>query len=95
MVFYKGTLAAVNRIMKSLAHFNKPTSFIANMEKSNIFQKGVTDDVKDQILTRTRFTQDFFLIKYLGLPLFPRICSKMDYYTLMDKITHRIKITNS
>ncbi|KAH0777369.1 hypothetical protein KY290_008780 [Solanum tuberosum] len=63
--------------------------------QSNVYLAGVDERVKMQILARTGFSEGVFPIKYLGLPLSPKKWKKIEYWSLIDKITHRIKVTYS
>ncbi|XP_049375433.1 uncharacterized protein LOC125840506 [Solanum verrucosum] len=78
MIFCKGNVASVSRLMEALAHFNVATGLEANLDKSSIFLAGVDEDTKRKILTRTRFSVGIFPIKYLGLPLSPKKWTKTD-----------------
>jgi len=95
MIFCKGYVDSVNRVMETLAHFNAATGLEANLEKSNVYLAGVDERVKMQILARTGFSEGVFPIKYLGLPLSPKKWKKIECWSLIDKITHRIKVTYS
>ncbi|WMV26467.1 hypothetical protein MTR67_019852 [Solanum verrucosum] len=81
--------------MEALAHFNAATGLEANLEKSNVYLARVDERVKMQILARTGFSEGVFPIKYLGLPLSPKKWKKIECWSLIDKITHRIKVTYS
>ncbi|KAH0651565.1 hypothetical protein KY290_032934 [Solanum tuberosum] len=56
---------------------------------------GIDDDTRNQIIKRTGFAVGEFPIKYLGLPLSPKKWRKTDCWSLIDKITQRIKVTYS
>ena len=53
MMFCKGDVQSVSRIIEALQHFSSVTGLVANMEKSNIFMAGVNDITKKQLLLRT------------------------------------------
>lgn len=65
MIFYKGNVSSVNRVMEALAHFGAIIGLVSNMEKFSIFLAGVDEDTRDQILARTDFTLATFTIRYL------------------------------
>lgn len=88
-------MSSVNRLMKILNHFSATTGLIANMDKSNIFLAGIDDNTKEQLLQRTRFVLGALPIKYLGLPLSSKKWNKMNCHQLVEKITHRVKVTYS
>lgn len=50
MMFCKGNIKVVSRVMEALSHFSEVTGLEANMEKSNIFIAGVDESTKDSIL---------------------------------------------
>ncbi|WMV08792.1 hypothetical protein MTR67_002177 [Solanum verrucosum] len=53
MIFCKGNLASMSRVMEALAHFSAATGLEANMEKSSVFIARVDEDTKAHILERT------------------------------------------
>ncbi|XP_049398963.1 uncharacterized protein LOC125862883 [Solanum stenotomum] len=69
MIFCKGDIKSTARVMEALLHFSATTGIVANMEKSSLFLAGVTDNMQEQLLAITGFTQGVFPIRYLGLPL--------------------------
>ncbi|XP_059302055.1 uncharacterized protein LOC132053985 [Lycium ferocissimum] len=91
MIFCKGNLKSVSRVMEALSPFSKVTGLVANLDKSNIFLAGVDDNTQQEILNRTRFFIGSLPIKYLGLPLTSKKWNSMDCQQLVDQITSRIK----
>ncbi|WMV41291.1 hypothetical protein MTR67_034676 [Solanum verrucosum] len=79
--------------MEALTHFSATIGLVANMEKSNLFVTGVTEEVEKQLLSITGFTTESFLIRYLGLSLTFQRWSKMECHQLVNKLTSRIKNT--
>nr|XP_016463101.1 PREDICTED: uncharacterized protein LOC107786164 [Nicotiana tabacum] len=61
MLFCKGNVSSVNRLMEALNHFSATTGLIANMDKSSIFLAGIDDNTKEQLLQRTGFVLVFIL----------------------------------
>lgn len=90
MIFCKGDIQSVARVMEALDHFSRVTGLEANLEKSNIFLAGVNDQLRDQLILKTGVTLGVFPIKYLGLPLSSKKWSKMDCHQLIERITSRI-----
>lgn len=84
MIFCKGNLSLVWRIIEALSHFSKVIGLVANMDKSSIFM------AREQLLLKTGFTLGRLPISYLGLPLSPKEWSKMECHQLIEKITQRI-----
>ncbi|KAH0735285.1 hypothetical protein KY285_010992 [Solanum tuberosum] len=91
MIFCRGDMSSVTRVMEALDHFSQVTGLIANLDKSNIFIAGVGDEVKQNILTKTGFSLGTPPIKYLGLPLTSKKWTKMECQQLVDKIIARIQ----
>ncbi|XP_070050321.1 uncharacterized protein [Nicotiana tomentosiformis] len=89
----QGEETSVNRVMEALKHFSEVSGLIANLDKSNIFMAAVTDQTKERPLDDTGFSEGSFPIRYLGLPLSPKKWSKLECQQLIEKITHRIKVT--
>ncbi|KAH0709160.1 hypothetical protein KY284_010587, partial [Solanum tuberosum] len=56
MIFCKGNVSSVSRLMEALAHFNVATGLEANLDKSSIFLAGVDEDTRRKILTITQFS---------------------------------------
>lgn len=78
-----------------MEHFSTTTGLVANMEKSSIFIAGMGEQLKEQMINLTGFTQGVLPIRYLGLPLSSKKWSKIECQSLIDKITGRIKTTYS
>ncbi|XP_059295407.1 uncharacterized protein LOC132048731 [Lycium ferocissimum] len=90
MVFCKGDMDSIKRVMEALQHFSAVTSLVANLEKSNIFLAGMDDATKERILDSTGFSIGTLPIRYLGIPLSSKKWNKVDCHQLVDKITKRI-----
>lgn len=69
MVFCKGDIKLIQRVMEALRHFSSVTGLEANLQKSNIFLADMEGEVKQRILETNGFTLGTLLIRYLGLPL--------------------------
>ncbi|WMV14376.1 hypothetical protein MTR67_007761 [Solanum verrucosum] len=78
MIFCKGDLKSVNRVMEALNHFSLASRLA-----------GVDDVTKNALLEKTGFALGSFPIRYLGLPLSPKKWNKLDCKILIDKITTR------
>ncbi|XP_049406353.1 uncharacterized protein LOC125870027 [Solanum stenotomum] len=84
MIFCKGNVDSVNRVMKALAHFNVATGLEANLEKSNVYLAGVDERVKTQILARTGFSEVFILPQSI-LKKVDKICRDFLWGSSADK----------
>lgn len=45
MIFYKGEVKSIQRVLEALDHFSQTTELMANVEKTNIFLAGITEEV--------------------------------------------------
>ncbi|KAK6781939.1 hypothetical protein RDI58_019735 [Solanum bulbocastanum] len=66
MIFCKGTMASVSRVMEALAHFTAVTDLEANLDKSSIFLARVDKDPKRQILLELVSQLVYFLSSTLA-----------------------------
>lgn len=53
VVFCKGDVSSVQRVMEALRHFSSVTRLVANEEKSNIFLVAIADGVQPETLDIT------------------------------------------
>lgn len=60
MVFCKGTIALVKRVIEALLHFSNEYGLEENSEKSNMYMEGVIDAMHQDILRITGFTCGIF-----------------------------------
>ncbi|XP_009804741.1 uncharacterized protein LOC142165430 [Nicotiana tabacum] len=93
MLFCKGYVSSVRRVIQALHHFGKVSCLTANLDKSSIFIVGEEESIKEELLAITGFSLGTFPIRYRGLPLSPMKWSKIDCQMLVGKITQRITIT--
>ncbi|XP_070051247.1 uncharacterized protein [Nicotiana tomentosiformis] len=61
-----GEERSVNRVMEALKHFSEVSGLIANLEKSNIFMTGVTNQANEKLLAATGFSKGSFPISFWG-----------------------------
>lgn len=52
VIFCKGDLKSVNRVMEALNNFSLASGLVASMEKSSIFLAGVDDVTKNALLKK-------------------------------------------
>nr|XP_009617193.1 uncharacterized protein LOC104109567 [Nicotiana tomentosiformis]XP_016453371.1 PREDICTED: uncharacterized protein LOC107777757 [Nicotiana tabacum] len=91
MVFCKGNLASITRVMEALNDFSAVTCLVENLEKSNIFLASMEEDEQARILQYTGFSKETLPIRYLGLPLSSMKWNKIECFQLVEKITAKIK----
>nr|XP_009597305.1 uncharacterized protein LOC104093282 [Nicotiana tomentosiformis] len=87
MIFCKGNVSSVKRVIKALNHFGMVSGLTTNLDKSSIFIAGVEESIKEEFLAITGFSLGTFTIRYLGLPISPKKWSKIDCQMLAGKIT--------
>ncbi|WMV25245.1 hypothetical protein MTR67_018630 [Solanum verrucosum] len=92
MIFCRGDVGSVTRVMEALTHFSEVTGLVVNVDKSNLFVAGVDDETQGKLLKMTGFTLGQLLIKYLGLPLSSKKWTRVGCQQLIMKITNRINI---
>ena len=68
-IFSGGTHSSVQVIMDELNRFACFSGLQVNKQKSAIFLAGVSDDVKNNILSTSGFSMGRFPMRYLGVPL--------------------------
>lgn len=76
--------------MKCLTDFGDMAGLRANILKSNMFMAGVSDEVKNEILSITRFQEGHFPFRYLGIPIASTKLKNSDYSPLMDTLAKKI-----
>lgn len=78
MFFYKGNIKSMHRMMEAINYFSAVSGLVPNLEKSNIFLVGVDEELKQEILDYTCFSLGSLPMRYLGLPLYSKKCSKVE-----------------
>lgn len=86
-----GKIKLITRIKEALAHFSAASGFVGNMDKSSLFLISMNDQVKQQQLNLTSFSNGSFPIRYLRLPFSFKKWNKTECCQLIKKITIRIK----
>ncbi|XP_074278249.1 uncharacterized protein LOC141601842 [Silene latifolia] len=69
MVFIRGDVPSGSAISETLHEFALLSELHANSEKTNIYFGGVSETIKELILSSTGFSEGEFPFKYFGLPL--------------------------
>lgn len=69
IIFCKGNVCSVQRVMKALDYFSVVTRLEANITKSNLFLAGINVNLRGRIIELTDFLVGTFPIRCLGLPL--------------------------
>lgn len=87
MIFCKANTRSVHTIWETFSEFSITSGLYANQQKSNIYIRGVSDQVKQEILELTGCNEGVFPMRYLGVPLSPTKWNKMDCKSLVDKVS--------
>ncbi|XP_019244454.1 PREDICTED: uncharacterized protein LOC109224322 [Nicotiana attenuata] len=90
MLFCKGDVASINRMMEVLNHFSAVSRLLANIDKFNIFLARMDEECKQEILNCIGFSLGSLPIRYLGLPFSSKKWSKVECHALVEKITKRV-----
>ncbi|XP_074271449.1 uncharacterized protein LOC141595384 [Silene latifolia] len=86
MLFVRGDTPSVQAITSSLDSFALLSGLHANPEKTNIYMAGIRDNIKQEILTVTAYTEGFFPFIYLGVPLNAGKLNKTMFADLIAKV---------
>ncbi|XP_074299449.1 uncharacterized protein LOC141630553 [Silene latifolia] len=90
LVFTKGDVPSVDAVARCLGIFAWYSGLQANPLKTCLYYGGVANDVIEDILRTTGFTQGEFPFRYLGIPLFPTRLHQNMFQPLLDKITRKL-----
>jgi hypothetical protein len=84
IIFLKPTNTNVTNL-KDLLNFGAVTGLQTNFQKTSITPIRRNNIDTDSVLAGLRVTCTYFLLKYLGLSLYPIGLRKMDFQPLIDK----------
>lgn len=91
LLLSRGDVLSVGILMDSLHAFGNTAGLISNVQKSNVYLAGVSDNVKLQILQITGFQVGSLPFKYLGIPMYSIKLKLSDYGSLLDRLSNKIK----
>ncbi|XP_074303042.1 uncharacterized protein LOC141637464 [Silene latifolia] len=69
MIFLRGDLPTVSKATTELAHFSTWSGLTANLDKTEIYFGGVSEEVKQLILQATSLQEGVFPFRNLGIPI--------------------------
>ena len=81
--------------MDELSNFESLSGLQVNRRKSAALMAGVSENVKNDILSTTGFVMGRLPLKYLGVPLISTRLTHSDCQPLIDKILLRIQAWTS
>ncbi|KAM6568616.1 hypothetical protein CsatB_016601 [Cannabis sativa] len=90
ILFSKGTVLAAHHLKIALGCFSETTGLFPNKDKSLVYFGGVSLLEKEMILDDLQFSEGFFPLKYLGVPLRPTKWRREDCDTIIKKIKMRL-----
>lgn len=77
-------------IKEQIELFGKVSGLVVNPEKSHIFISGVTQEMKQAILSRTHFQEGKLPVRYLGIPLISTRLKDSDYKPIIENIKRKL-----
>ncbi|GJY93858.1 putative non-LTR retroelement reverse transcriptase [Tanacetum coccineum] len=90
MVFVEGDKRSIEGALAVFDDFAIHSGLRISLEKSTIYMAGITNDVKEDILTDFPFEYGILPVRYLGLPLFTKKMRAADLAPLIEKIKLQI-----
>lgn len=90
LLFTRGDTSSVQQLMEVLDNFAKTSGLAANQLKSNIYFGGVTEAVKQEILSVSGTREGQLPFKYLGVPLSSQMTSVMQCQPLVRNMMQKI-----
>ncbi|XP_074283459.1 uncharacterized protein LOC141608007 [Silene latifolia] len=90
LMFSKGDAKSMMLLLRSFSTFSKATGLKISAAKSNAYFCGVSDQLKQEILSVSGFTEGELPFRYLGLPIQTTRLQKKDCDCLVDKIFSKI-----
>ncbi|XP_077249094.1 uncharacterized protein LOC143888524 [Tasmannia lanceolata] len=95
MIFITPDIESVAGIKDCLQSFKLISSLDFNVQKSEAFLSGTTEQLKNQICASLCINEGSLPIKYLGLPLITKRLSSQDCQPLLTKIRRRLGMWNN
>ncbi|XP_020262978.1 uncharacterized protein LOC109838956 [Asparagus officinalis] len=91
LLFCKGNLKSIQKLYQCITHFSGVSGLDANPSKSVVFYGGVPEPVKEAIKNHLNFSEGYFPIRYLGVPLVSKRLSLQDCNPLFTKISNQFQ----
>ncbi|XP_074290596.1 uncharacterized protein LOC141617312 [Silene latifolia] len=86
----KGDAKYMMLLLQSFSTFSKTSRLNISATKSNAYFRGVPDNIKQDILRVSGFSEGVLPFKYLGMPIQTTRLKKVDCACLVEKICYRI-----
>ncbi|XP_056688387.1 uncharacterized protein [Spinacia oleracea] len=95
LMFSKADKISVHVLFKAFTMFSSASSLAANLDKSNVYMGGVSDDDEISIRSGLGMLKGSFPFRYLGVPLTTRKLKYSDCRPLVDKTVARVRSWSS
>ncbi|XP_039047048.1 uncharacterized protein LOC120187388 [Hibiscus syriacus] len=90
LVVAKGNLESIVGVTSILNHLYTLSGLNLNVSKTEFFTVGISARTLDSIKSATGFKQEFFPVRYLGVPLVTRKLTETDCIPLLNNIKARL-----
>ncbi|XP_059442158.1 uncharacterized protein LOC132174537 [Corylus avellana] len=90
LIFSEASVSSVKVIKAALVEFEELSGLKANPSKSSFYCSGISDRVKNKLLTDLQMKEGNLPVRYLGVPLISSRLSSADCGVLLDRITDLI-----
>ncbi|XP_074298290.1 uncharacterized protein LOC141629139 [Silene latifolia] len=90
LMFSKGDAKSMMLLLRSFSTFSRPTGLKISAAKSNAYFCGVSDQLKQEILSVSGLKEGELPFRYLGLPIQTTRLQKKDCECLVEKICSKI-----
>jgi hypothetical protein len=90
LLFSKASLSSINVIKAALMEFEDLSGLKANPSKSSFYCSGISERVKQILLSSMQMKEGKLPVRYLGVPLISSRLSSADCGVLLERITRRI-----
>lgn len=90
LLLSQGDFGSVKILLQCLTEFSDMAGLRANILKSNLFLDGVSEGIKNDILTLTGFQEGHLPLRYLGVPIASIKLKIADYSPLLDSLARKI-----
>jgi hypothetical protein len=90
LIFSEASLSSINVIKAALLEFEDLSGLKANPSKSSFYCSGISERVKQILLSSMQMKEGKLPVRYLGVPLISSRLSSTDCGVLLERITRRI-----
>ncbi|XP_010535335.1 PREDICTED: uncharacterized protein LOC104810684 [Tarenaya hassleriana] len=91
MIFTEATASSLEQVMKVLPDFGTFSGLKLNLEKSELFTSGISDEDSVMLCSSLGLSKGQLPVRYLGIPLSPTRLSKSYYQPIIDRIKAKLE----